>query len=61
MRLVLRVLGLELIDLDFTTEAPAEDDTARDLSGGTTVAYSLETGPTDRYMGFGNGLADGDD
>ena len=37
-RLVVRVLGLDLLDIDLSTDSPSPepDDTARDLSGGTT-------------------------
>ena len=34
MRLVVRLLGLDLLDVELTT-AEEPDDTARDLSGGT--------------------------
>jgi hypothetical protein len=58
MRLVIRILGLDLLDLELDTSAPyedAEDDCSRDLSGGTLAAYPIEAGPTDRYLGFTNG------
>lgn len=46
MRLVVRLLGLELLDLELVTdsaayEATEDDDCARDLSGGTTFATPL--------------------
>ena len=45
MRLVIRLLGLDLLDLELVTESPAyetgEDDCSRDLSGGTTSAYPM--------------------
>lgn len=59
MRLVVRILGLDLLDLELVTDSPAyeagEDDCSRDLSGGTLAAYPVEPGPTDRYLGFTNG------
>lgn len=56
MRLVIRLLGLELLDVDLTTDAPAEDeDVARDLSGGLLACEHIEAGTTDRYMGFTGG------
>lgn len=36
MRLTLRVLGLDLLDVEFTTDSA--DDAERDLSGGSTTA-----------------------
>ena len=60
MRLVVRFLGLDLLDLELVTDsAPyeaAEDDCSRDLSGGNLGAYPIDAGPTDRYMGFTSGL-----
>lgn len=45
MRLVVRFLGLDLLDLELVTDsAPyetAEDDCSRDLSGGTTFATGM--------------------
>lgn len=44
MRLVVRLLGLDLLDVELVTSAPydaAEDDHSRDLSGGTTYASPL--------------------
>lgn len=47
MRLTLRVLGLDIVDLELTTEPTspgletAEDDFSRDLSGGTTYASPM--------------------
>lgn len=38
MRLTVRVLGLELLSIDASTEDEAPDDTARDLSGGTLAS-----------------------
>lgn len=56
MRLSIRILGLDLLDIELTTETPEpEYDQARDLSGGTLSSYPIDTGPTDRYMGFTNG------
>lgn len=59
MRLIVRLLGLDLLDVELVTSAPcegAEDDCSRDLSGGTLAAYPNDAGPTDRYMGFTSGL-----
>lgn len=38
MRLTLRLLGLDLIDFEFNTDAPAEEeaDEGAELAGGTT-------------------------
>lgn len=60
MRLHLRILGLDVIDLDLTTdtathEAADEYDPATALTGGNLGAYPIDAGPTDRYMGFSNG------
>lgn len=44
MRLTLRLLGLDLLDLELTTSTAyeaAEDDFSRDLSGGTTYASAM--------------------
>lgn len=41
MRLTLRVLGLDLLDFEVSTDSPSpepDDDTARDLSGGTLAS-----------------------
>jgi hypothetical protein len=54
MRLVVRFLGLDLLDVDLTTDA-AEEDTARDLSGGLLACERIEAGTTDRYLGFTGG------
>jgi hypothetical protein len=59
MRLVVRLLGLDLLDVELTTEPGCdglEDDHARDLSGGNLGSYPIDAGPTDRYMGFTSGL-----
>lgn len=64
MRLHLRIFGLDLLDLEVTTEsAPYEaadeyEDPASVLSGGNLGAYPIDAGPTDRYMGFTSGLED---
>lgn len=64
MRLVVRLLGLDLLDVELSTEPTspgleaAEDDFSRDLSGGTLGSYPIDAGPTDRYMGFTNGRED---
>lgn len=45
MRLTVRLLGLDLLDLELVTDSPAyeadEDDHSRDLSGGTTYASAM--------------------
>lgn len=56
MRLAIRFLGLDLLDIELSTDAPAdEEDLARDLSGGDLGSMSIEAGSPDRYMGFTNG------
>lgn len=56
MRLTIRLLGLDLLDVELRTDAPeSEDDCSRDLSGGTLATDRIDAGPTDRYMGFTNG------
>jgi hypothetical protein len=59
VNLTLRLFGLEILHIEASTDPPFEDeDKARDLSGGTTGYDRIEAGPTDRYMGFTNGLGD---
>jgi len=44
MRLTVRLLGLDLLDVELSTDAtsPApDDDCSRDLSGGTTAAMPM--------------------
>lgn len=44
MRLTIRAFGLDLLDIELSTDAPAEtdeDDFSRDLSGGTTYASAM--------------------
>lgn len=46
MRLVVRLLGLDLLDVELSTEPGCdghgeEDDFSRDLSGGTTYASAM--------------------
>lgn len=60
MRLTIRAFGLDLLDVELTTEPASpglddEPDFSRDLSGGNLGAYPIDAGPTDHYMGFGNG------
>jgi hypothetical protein len=57
VRLTVRLLGLELLTIEASTDdaAEADEDTERDLSGGTLGTERIEAGPTDRYMGFTNG------
>lgn len=58
VRVTVRLLGLDLFDLELTTETADDDDTRRDLSGGDLGSTSIEAGRTDRYMGFTNGRED---
>ncbi len=59
MRLTVRILGLDVLDVALSTDPDAEPDQARDLSGGTLgIASEVDAGTTDRYMGFTNGRAD---
>ena len=53
MVLTVRILGVEVFAI--SADAPAEDDQAADLSGGTTGYDRIDAGPTDHYMGFANG------
>ena len=49
MRLTIRVLGLELINIEANTndtEEAAEEDVWRDLSGGTTSSYPIGFTPS---------------
>jgi hypothetical protein len=45
MRLHVRIFGVDLLDVELTTDAPVEsdedDDCSRDLSGGTTYASPM--------------------
>ena len=46
MRLIVRLFGLDLLDLELSTdssayEADEDDDRSRDLSGGTTYATGM--------------------
>ena len=41
MRLTVRLFGLDLLDVELSTETPAEDDVERDLSGGTTASMPM--------------------
>jgi hypothetical protein len=59
VRLAITFLGLDLLTVDLSTDA--DEDTARDLSGGTLGYDRIEVGSTDRYMGFTNGREVGDD
>lgn len=58
MNLIVRLLGLELLAVEISTDPPAEDDLSRDLSGGNLGSDRIEAGPSDRYMGFTNGRED---
>lgn len=57
MHLTLRILGLELVHVEISTDDD-QDDTSRDLSGGSLGSDALEVGPTDHHMGFTNGRED---
>ena len=65
MRLTLRILGLDVLDLELATDSPAyepdEPDYSRDLSGGSLGAYPIDAGPTDWHIGFTNGREVDDD
>jgi hypothetical protein len=64
-RLRIAVLGLDILDVDLTTDPPVEeaeeDDPGLALSGGLLVSEHIDAGTTDRYMGFTGGWeGDGD-
>lgn len=47
MRLTVRVLGLDLLDVELSTDTDqGDDDTARDLSGGTSSSYPIGFTPS---------------
>lgn len=56
MVLTIRILGAEVFHL--STNAEPDEDTARDLSGGSVGYDRIEVGEPDRYMGFTNGRSD---
>jgi hypothetical protein len=60
MTLTLRLFGLEILHVEASTDPPddEDEDTERDLSGGTLTAERIDAGPTDRWMGFTNGRGD---
>ena len=58
MRLTIRLLGAEVLHL--STEPDADEDTARDLSGGNLGSDRIEAGTTDVFLGFTNGRECGD-
>jgi hypothetical protein len=61
LRLTLRILGLDVLDLDMSTDSPfpePDDDPGWALSGGSLTTDRIEDGPTDRYMGFTMGMED---
>ena len=59
MRLTVRLLGLDLFDVELTTAEASEDDCSRDLSGGYLGSERIETDRGgDCFMGFTNGLED---
>lgn len=41
MTLTLRLLGVELLHFEISTEPPEDDDTERDLSGGNTTSEAI--------------------
>lgn len=41
MRLTLRLLGLEVLDVNLSTDPAPADDPARDLSGGTVASTPI--------------------
>lgn len=51
MRLVLRIMGLDVLDLELTTAEPEPEDTARDLSGGATGSTEVGVGFTRTWLG----------
>lgn len=60
MRLIVRLPGLDVLDLELSTgsapyEDAEEDDCSRDLSGGTLGSDRVDAGPTDWHLGFTNG------
>ncbi len=55
MVLTIRILGAEVFHL--STNAEPDEDTARDLSGGTT-GYDRIEASGDLFMGFSNGRGD---
>lgn len=55
MRLTIRILGLNLLDIEITTDTD-EEYKGRDLSGGYLGSDSIDPGPTDKFMGFTLGL-----
>lgn len=59
----LTLLGLDVLTFEFSTDSTSEadEDLARDLSGGTTCSDRIDPGPTDRYLGFTNGRESSDD
>ena len=54
MRLTIRILGLDLLDVELSTDSGDEDDNARDLSGGSLGSDRIEA-DGDHFMGFTNG------
>ncbi len=60
-RLSVTLFGLDLLTIEVTTGEDEEDDTSRDLSGGTLGTDRIDPGPTNSFMGFTNGREAGDD
>lgn len=55
MRLTVRLLGLDLLDVELTTDQPDDGDYSRDLSGGNLGSDCIDAGETDWHLGFTNG------
>lgn len=55
MRLIVRAFGLDLLDIELTTETAEYEDEGSALNGGYLGSDRIEAGPTDRYLGFTNG------
>jgi hypothetical protein len=46
VRLTLRFLGLDLLDIEVTTDSPSPEPDPRDLSGGTTSSTPMGFTPS---------------
>lgn len=53
MRLIVRLLGLDLLDVEIYTSA--DETEGGELAGGTLASDRIEAGTTDQFMGFTNG------
>lgn len=58
MRLTVRVLGLDLLDVEIYTAI--EETEGAELAGGTLGSDRIEAGSGGLYMGFTNGLECGE-